>query len=1112
MGIERPDNVKEYYHLITEIDIGLVAKELLGGRIVQESAQLLQCDCPNHKSLSRRSLQIILDKQSWFCFGCGVGGDVLQVVEFVQSGHVTAGKTGPMPESHRRARDFLAEKAGLPPLCSYGLSPEKLAEAEAARSMELRTQSALTAVARYYNERLKSSPKVLEWFIRKYGISLETIDSLLIGYADNLPYTDSKGNKHPEIVTALTTGDDAFTLRELAATGAFNPTSNDTLNPGFNNRIIFPYGSHGRVVFMIGRQTPWTANTDWEQNKYKKLKCHDEHSRQYIAPCISNSILYNEDCLANRPDRVIITEGVTDCISLMERGFPVISPVTIQIKDDDWRRILPKLAGVKTVYICQDNEISEAGMKGALRTARHLASAGIETKLVVLPLGEKHATARSTLREQFGLDAAIGPSELKKRLAGRSQVELKQAEELLGQAKIDVNEFFVDGHTTQDFEALLSDAITPLEYSIERLPKDVSDSERNRLLEPILQEIAEQGPLEQARQLKRIQDRYGKNSLSLSTLKEQIRALQKDKQSRLRAERRQEKRVSDAPSGSCRACVEQVLIDTEAETGSPDHTKAAEAAYEWFASNGARFFRTRQGDPFMFFEDRMLWMDASDKGRKRLYSAMIYNHTGLVQTMNSGRTFTDVLANLAAERGEIKEQFTWLHTDIPNYALYFNLNNENHEIAKITPDGIEIMKNGGNADGIILDTSDKMEAIHFTPDADEGEADRLLAELILNNLTCSPAHRFLILAWLSCFLLIDFAGTRPMTRFEGSSSSGKTMASKLITALLYGAAQQKKSTDAANYSDGSKNPLIALDNIEVRDLTEELVNFMLTSITGIAKEKRKAGTDTDTIVERTKCLLNTTGIEPLAADLSEILSRTFTVRFELGEAGNKCFLEAKILAQIRHHRDLLLSVMMKRTSHVLALLRDGAQERVMELLHTELGNHNKRRCNDYLSLMYLMLVAGKDKASVEKALQVVHPQFVQVIAALNMATNDAAKESNPIATSLSALFRAYRNAVRADQEAYGMPSGRSNRSLFAERYQIEFADERTIKGALGRELFVALKRIAKEYNLSFEMKSVQQFAQRLTNDLKTVREAGFAVDDHDGAHHIRTYDITCLYL
>lgn len=88
------------------------------------------------------------------------------------------------------------------------------------------------------------------------------------------------------------------------------------------------------------------------------------------------------------------------------------------------------------------------------------------------------------------------------------------------------------------------------------------------------------------------------------------------------------------------------------------------------------------------------------------------------------------------------------------------------------------MKNGGNEDGIILDGSRKMKPLKFLPDADLEEADRLLVDLLVGNMTCPQGDRFLILSWLSCFLLIDFAGTRPMTRFEDSAGSGKTTAAR----------------------------------------------------------------------------------------------------------------------------------------------------------------------------------------------------------------------------------------------------------------------------------------------------------------------------------------------
>ena len=91
---------------------------------------------------------------------------------------------------------------------------------------------------------------------------------------------------------------------------------------------------------------------------------------------------------------MIITEGVTDCISLMEQGFPALSPVTVQIREADWERLLPRLAGVKTVFICQDNEVSDAGMQGAMKTARVLATHGIATRVAGLPLGEKQRDRR----------------------------------------------------------------------------------------------------------------------------------------------------------------------------------------------------------------------------------------------------------------------------------------------------------------------------------------------------------------------------------------------------------------------------------------------------------------------------------------------------------------------------------------------------------------------------------------------------------------------------------------------------------------------------------------------------------------------------------------------
>jgi hypothetical protein len=157
-------------------------------------------------------------------------------------------------------------------------------------------------------------------------------------------------------------------------------------------------------------------------------------------------------------------------------------------------------------------------------------------------------------------------------------------------------------------------------------------------------------------------------------------------------------------------------------------------------------------------------------------------------------------------------------------------------------------------------------------------------------------------------------------------------------------------------------------------MIEDLTTFMLTSI---AKEKRQSGSDSGTITERTKCLPNTTGIEPLCGELSEILSRSFVINFDLANQASDCFLGSEVIPAIQQNRDLIISAIMKRTSHVLAMIRDGAQKQVMRLLHRTMPAHGKRRCNDYMSLMVLTMLAGSEEHEVITGLEDLSPLFIE---------------------------------------------------------------------------------------------------------------------------------------
>jgi hypothetical protein len=1097
------ETIREYYRLITDVDIGEVARDLLAGRITAETRDVIHCDCPNHTSQSKRSLNVLLDKQAWYCFGCAVGGDVLQLVEFVRSGGITRGASGAMPESHRQARDFLAARVGLPPLNQYGLAPEKVGEIESARAQELRVFGALTALADYFHARLRQTPEVLAWFQSKYRISDETIDRLKIGFAPRVEGPASLPPGVPGPIATLTRSPEKYTLRELASTGAFRPGAQDGLLPFFDGRVVFPYWSRGRVVFMIGRKTPWTPDTRYEQGKYRKLPTRSPERNQHVAPFVENSHLYNEDCLLGRPKSVVVTEGVTDCISLMEHGFPAISPVAVRVRNDDWNRLLPKLAGVEMAYLCQDNEVSDVGFAGALQTAGVLAKHGIDTRIAILPLGPKQRDARRLLKERFDLDQGVDPRGLDVTLSHRSHAEIDEARRLLADAKIDVNEYFAGGASASDFTALLREAAAPIEFGIDRIPVDLPVEQRNRQLVPILERIAEQGPLEEARLLRKLQDRFGKKDLSLTDLRAQVRAI-RAAQAKSSSE---SSSPSDAPEGSCRAAVEAAIRASLAERGSPDLAKAAEAAFNWFRANGAIFFKTPQKQPYIFFGNEIFWLDSRDPGNARALASFMLQQTAIAANVGGGRLFQEVFACLAFEHGELREPSSWIQTDGANRTVYFSLNNADQEIVRISPDGVQVLKNGSNEGRIILDGSPKMKPIRYVPDADPVEADRLLRTLLLENFACSPEEAKFALAWLSCFLLIDFAGTKPMVRFEGSTGSGKSTASKLFSVLLYGELEQKIGTVAANFSDGARNPFVLLDNVETEQISSDLLQFLLTAATGIAKEKRKGGTDTATVQERVKCLINSTGIEPLGGELAEVLSRSFVIRFRKELRLNTCFLEPEVVSEIQKNRDLILSVLIRRTSRVLAWMQEGAHRKVMRLLQTTLGDHSRSRANDFLGLMYLMMLAAETPEPGECSLEGVTESFRGVIRALDVVTGETARESNAIATALAALFRAFDHVADAEVCGAAADNKRLSYVAFVEKYQVQFTGEGAIEDVLARELFVSLKRVAREFGLAFPMTSVQQFAQRFSNDLETVRAAGFDVDVRLDCRSVRYYTI-----
>ena len=227
-----------------------------------------------------------------------------------------------------------------------------------------------TAVSVYYHGNLTDGMRA--YILEKWGISDATIDELNIGFA---PIEDS----------LISEFGDVFSTDVIKKSGLMIDTGYQTKD-FYSGRIMFPYWKHDNVVYFIGRKCKYTPGTKYEQAKYKKQMVHSD-KKKYVSESVNNSYFYGENSLKGAK-HCLITEGVTDCIMAVQNDIPCISPVTVRFRKEDYDKMYALVKRLDTVYICNDSEDNESGMKGAVDTAKFLESKNVDVRLVRLPRGD----------------------------------------------------------------------------------------------------------------------------------------------------------------------------------------------------------------------------------------------------------------------------------------------------------------------------------------------------------------------------------------------------------------------------------------------------------------------------------------------------------------------------------------------------------------------------------------------------------------------------------------------------------------------------------------------------------------------------------------------------
>lgn len=300
--------------------------------------------CPFHNEKTP-SFTVYPESNSFYCFGCGAGGDVITFVRRMENlDYIEAVKS-------------VAQMAGVPmPEDGYDdtLSKQRMRLLEANRE-----------AARFFNTCLNDpkNKEALDYFLKR-GLSPNTIRKFGLGYAPNewralLNYMKSKGFTEHELVLANL-------VRRSDKDGKTNYYDN------FRNRVMFPIiDLRGNVIAFGGRvmddSKPKYINTS-DTLVYKK----------------SNGVFALNFAKSANEGKLILVEGYMDVIALHQAGFSNAIACLGTAFTSEQANLLSRYAD--EIIICYDND--EAGKAATAKALGVLGKTGLKLRVVSMAGGK----------------------------------------------------------------------------------------------------------------------------------------------------------------------------------------------------------------------------------------------------------------------------------------------------------------------------------------------------------------------------------------------------------------------------------------------------------------------------------------------------------------------------------------------------------------------------------------------------------------------------------------------------------------------------------------------------------------------------------------------------
>ena len=312
-------------------------EELIGGYTqLKRAGRTYKGLCPFH-SEKTPSFIVYPDNQSFYCFGCGAGGDAITFVKKINN------------LDYVESVKLLASRAGM-----------KLPEEDDAQGrMRSRVLALNRDAARFYYSCLNSEKGVdARRYWRGRGLSDATIRRFGLGYA---PDSFRETFYHLKSI--------GYTEEELLASGIAKKSEKGNLYDVFRNRVMVPiFDVRGNVIAFGGR------NLGDEKPKYI-------NSPETLVYKKSHTMFALNVAKKSDSRRYILCEGYLDVISLHQAGFDTAIAACGTALTADQVRMLSDYAD--EVVLCYDSD--EAGQKATTRAMELFESSNTKVTVLTLP-------------------------------------------------------------------------------------------------------------------------------------------------------------------------------------------------------------------------------------------------------------------------------------------------------------------------------------------------------------------------------------------------------------------------------------------------------------------------------------------------------------------------------------------------------------------------------------------------------------------------------------------------------------------------------------------------------------------------------------------------------